>query len=130
MPHILDLFGGGAQEHMADISRVVMTRCPEVVEPGWSELVCEFADDHSFLSVSLSTRPGDREPTCLLEFGAQSDGERRRRGWLAGVWSRGNNCLEGFDDVVMDGRSGDLRTFVKGLDLHTALPMVGFEEAF
>lgn len=129
MPPIPELFDGGFREHISAIDAAVLVCCPDVNGSDWSEIVREFADDHSFLSVSLGTRPGERIPTCLIEFGAQADGERLMLGWLTGGWLKEHSRLEGIDGVATLDRSGDLGAFVKGLALYQGLPMVASEVA-
>lgn len=123
---MLPLRSGGlwpdAQGDLAYLNAFVIERALADVSVPWTEIVREFADERSYLSISLATRPHEDAPTVQIEFGVQDETTRHATGGFVARWVFDRQVIEGLEAIVLDGKQCDVSPFVARLTGFLSLP--------
>ncbi len=117
-----------ARRDLAYIADIISTALSGA-ETDWEEVVCEFADERNYLSISAATRPSDDAPTVRIEFGVQDEQVRHATGGLVARWLRDSARIAGLEIVQMDGKSCDVSPFAARLSTYAELPATVSEMA-
>ncbi len=100
---------------IAALSAFVVERCLQGVEPSWREVVREFSDERSYLSLFLATDAGASVPSVRIEFGVQDGAQRHATGGLTAEWVRTHQVLGAIDAVLLDRQPAEIDRFVDRL---------------
>lgn len=112
-----------AQGDLAYINSFVIDRALTDISSSWLEIVREYSDERSYLSLSLVTRPDDDGPIVQIEFGVQDSSSRHATGGLVGRWAIDRQAIEGLENILLDGVSCDVSPFVARLMGFLLLPL-------
>lgn len=116
------------EEDLAALSVFVAERGLRGVDARWREVVREYADERSYLSLYLATEPGLVGPTVRIEFGVQDGVDRHATGGFVGGWARATMEIVAVHVVLLDGRPAEMARFIDRLQSLASLELVASDD--
>lgn len=104
------------------LSAVVCERLIDFPASDAGEVVREFGDEFSFLSMSFDRPEGQDDPSVRVEFGVQDSGKRLATGAFVARWLDSRRCFGELELILLSGEHCDAAPFVARLGGFLELP--------